>query len=479
MLRKRKYRKLKFNKKKYYQTHKNKSNTILILGLIFISALISLKNNPKFIYTLQKNNYSNPSSLDYKSIQEIWETDNNNRNKQSIAIGSINEFKNINFTKIDNYASSIRYHGTSVLKLASLLSSYPKTEAEKARIIYSWIAYNISYDVPAYLSGNYGDLSPEGVLKTRKGVCSGYADLYKALAKAMGLDVVVVEGYAKGYGYAIGNATEINHAWNAVKIDDKWYLLDSTWGAGNVNGGQFNRQFNPYHFATPPEQFILDHFPSKNKWQLLAKHYTKQQFDTIPKISPDFFKDGLHLVSHHNHIIQTSGRFQVVLSAPEDIVAISRLTSNSNSLNDAYTFVQKKDNQIIVNAAPPVGNSELEIFSKSKYISGAYHHAVTYKVISNNAGEEFPTTYSTFLEKNSYLYAPLNKYLPADRTVYFKIEVPNAFEVQVIDASSNKWTKLIRSGSTFAGNVPVSSGKIQVSAKFPRNNDYWTLVEYN
>lgn len=88
-------------------------------------------------------------------------------------------------------------------------------------------------------------------------------------------------------------------------------------------------------------------------------------------------------------------------------------------------------------------------------------------------------TYSIFLDKNSYLYAPLNKYLPAEQSVYFKIEVPNALEVQVIDASSNKWIKLTRSGSTFAGNVPLSSEKIQVSAKFPGNKDYWTLVEYN
>lgn len=295
----------------------------------------------------------------------------------------------------------------------------------------------------------------------------------------MGLDVVVVDGYAKGYGYVVGNTTQINHAWNVVKINNKWYLIDPTWGAGNINNGQFNRQFNPYYFATPPKQFIFDHFPVENEWQLLAKHYTKQQFDTIPEISPEFFKDRLHLVSHHNHIIQASGRFQVVLSAPEDIIAISRLKAGSNYLNDNYTFVQRKKHNIIVTASPPVGNSELEIFSKSKNVLGAYHQAVSYQIISSNAGEELPRFFSTFLEEDSYLYAPLNKYLSAERAVYFKIKVPNALEVQVINASSNKWIKLTRSGSTFVGNVPVSSDKIQVAAKFPGNKAYWTLVEYN
>lgn len=72
----------------------------------------------------------------------------------------------------------------------------------------------------------------------------------------------------------------------------------------------------------------------------------------------------------------------------------------------------------------------------------------------------------------------MNKQLFAG-SVYFKMEVPDALEVQVIDTSSNKWVQLTRSGSTFEGNVAVSSNKIQVAAKFPENKDYWTLVEYN
>ncbi len=479
MVKERKHKEWQGKNKKSYQTSKDNSTVSLIVGLFLISALIAFKNNPQLIYTiLPKDSYFSPGILEHKFSEKILSSDNNNENNQSVIAGAAEEFRTTNFTKIDKYASSVRYDGTSIFELASLLSHYARTEAEKARIIYSWIAYNITYDVPAYLSGNYGDLSPQGVLKSRRGVCSGYANLYKALARAMGLDVVVVDGYAKGYGYAIGNATQINHAWNVVKINKKWYLLDSTWGAGSINNGQFNRQFNPYYFATPPRQLILDHFPAENKWQLLVKHYTKQKFDTIPKVSPEFFKDGLHLVSHHNQTIQANGRFQVVLSSPEDTIAISRLKFGSN-LNDAYTFVQKKDNKIIVNVAPPVGDSELEIFSKNKRVSGPYQQAISYRVVSHNAGEEFPVIYSTFSENNSYLYAPLNKYLPTYQSVYFKVEVPNALEVQVIGASSNKWIKLTRSGSMFEGNVPVGSDKIKVSAKFLGNTDYWTLVEYN
>ena len=187
---KRKHLKINSNSKRTYRTSRNSFSTFLMTGLLSVSALIAFISNQPLTYTgSSKNDYFSSTGSNYKSKQGLLETE------KFIIAGSTDELKAIDFAKIDEHAFSIRYDGTSVWELASLLSPYAKTEAEKARIIYSWIAHNISYDVPALLSGNYGDLSPEGVLKTRKGVCSGYADLYKSLARAMGLDVTVIESY--------------------------------------------------------------------------------------------------------------------------------------------------------------------------------------------------------------------------------------------------------------------------------------------
>lgn len=479
MIKRRNRKVWKTDKIKLYLTFQKNFTGFLILGLLFTSNLTLLKKNSQLIYSKLPKNPLFLNTMNDKTIQPKLGKGDDIQNKQFRISGSANMFKNVNLTNIDNYAFSIHYDGASVSDLASILSHYAKTEAEKARIIYSWIAHNISYDVQAYLSKDYRDSSPQAVLITRKGVCSGYANLYMALARAMGLESSVIDGYAKGYGYVVSQTTKINHAWNAVKINNKWYLIDSTWGAGNINSGKFNKQFNPYYFAAPPEQFIFDHFPVENQWQLLTKNYTKEQFDAAPKIFPEFFRDGLRFVSYYNHTIQADGRFQIVLSAPKDTIAIARLKTDSNYLNDNYTLVQKKGDKIIVIAAPPIGNSELEIFSKNKYASGLYRQALTYKVVSVNAGEEFPKTYSTFSEKNSYLHTPFDRYLPTNQLVNFEIEVPDALEVQVIDAPLHKWVKLTRSGNIFTGYVPVSADKIQVSAKFSGNKDYWTLVEYN
>jgi transglutaminase/protease-like cytokinesis protein 3 len=64
-----------------------------------------------------------------------------------------------------------------------------------------------------------------------------------------------------------------NHAWNAVQINKKWYLLDCTFASGyiDLNKVKFVKHRNDVYYLTPPRIFILDHHPSDSKWQLLDK----------------------------------------------------------------------------------------------------------------------------------------------------------------------------------------------------------------
>ena len=57
------------------------------------------------------------------------------------------------------------------------------------------------------------------------------------MCKALGLEYVLISGYSKGTSYFDGQMpTKTNHAWNAVKIDSQYYLIDSTWGLELVVG---------------------------------------------------------------------------------------------------------------------------------------------------------------------------------------------------------------------------------------------------
>ena len=70
--------------------------------------------------------------------------------------------------------------------------------------------------------------------------------------RSAGLEVEEVSGVSKGAGYEPGMFTQNHdntddgaHAWNKVKIDGTWFLMDATWSAGACSESQ---NFSLCHF---------------------------------------------------------------------------------------------------------------------------------------------------------------------------------------------------------------------------------------
>lgn len=64
---------------------------------------------------------------------------------------------------------------------------------------------------------NYNKHSAYGVMCLKSGVCSGYAYAYRLILASYGIDCRFVESQS------------MNHAWNLVKLNGKWYHIDVTW----------------------------------------------------------------------------------------------------------------------------------------------------------------------------------------------------------------------------------------------------------
>ena len=95
-----------------------------------------------------------------------------------------------------------------------------------------------------------------------------------------------------------------DHAWNAVKINGEWKLIDTTWAAGYIDDKKnFKVKTSDYYFFTPADQFVLAHFPLDNKWQLLEKPATLNQFEISALPRPDFFKYGFNLANNNDSLI--------------------------------------------------------------------------------------------------------------------------------------------------------------------------------
>ena len=110
--------------------------------------------------------------------------------------------------------------------------------------------------------------------------------MFKYLCDFANVESIVVEGHAangsKRISTSLGEKAS-NHAWNALWIDNKPYLLDVTWASGYCDKGVkiFTRQLNEYYYLTPPEDMILDHHPKNAKWQFLAFPVGMKRFAAI------------------------------------------------------------------------------------------------------------------------------------------------------------------------------------------------------
>lgn len=222
-------------------------------------------------------------------------------------------FDAFNYSEADKHALSYRGKDFgSVSKLADSLTRPFTNDNEKARAIYRWITDNIRYDCKAYHDPLKRTDDYEEVLKKRKAVCSGYASLYKVLCDFAGLDCEIVNGYARFSYQRIGEERiEDNHAWNAVKIDGKWQLVDVTWGSGYTDERvrKFTKKYSEQYFLTDPRQFVLTHFPADKKWQLLDRPVSKRKFRSFPFVYEGYYKNKVVAFAPRKGTIHTdSGR---------------------------------------------------------------------------------------------------------------------------------------------------------------------------
>jgi hypothetical protein len=366
-----------------------------------------------------------------------------------------------------------------VRRLAVSLTKSAKDDHEKVRSIFQWVAQNIRYE------GRFREMSAEGVLKNRNAVCAGYAQLFERLCGEANIDVVTINGFARGdAGLALGvEADRSNHAWNAVRIDGKWHLLDVTWRSGSVDKGRLSSaECDSDWFLTPPEQFIHTHFPDEARWQLLDPPVTRKQFNEMPDAKPAFFRYGLKLLSHPQAIIQTADRVTVMVAVPEDVELAPALTKWKTLLDKSLTFAQRNGNRYEIHVVfPYAGVYGLVISAKPKKETTEYDTARVYRIeASSGAGDgaAFPVQLDVFAEKSALLYGPWEHCLAAGKSHRFSLSVPRADGVAVITGKT--WNHLKLLGDKFEGDVVIGTGPVHVGVHFPGDEEekYQVLLKY-
>ncbi|RGG28397.1 hypothetical protein DWY19_10975 [Coprobacillus sp. AF24-1LB] len=158
--------------------------------------------------------------------------------KASIS-GNSNEGYGLNIFYDVSYLSSLEQEEKVDEEVSNLLKSLDlsnKTDYQKVKAIYDYICSNVTYDHDNLNDESYSlKYTAYAALINKTAVCQGYASLFYRLALDAGVDTRVISGEAGG-----------PHAWNIVKLNGKYYNLDSTWDAGRSTYAYFLKNTNDF-----------------------------------------------------------------------------------------------------------------------------------------------------------------------------------------------------------------------------------------
>lgn len=159
-----------------------------------------------------------------------------------------NQTLEIEYTYSAEEAQKMRDQIWEVVRQMVRDSNYPAmTDYEKTEFAFKTIVDWVTYDYESFLSitaadqtnAKYNPHSQDayGPFVEGLAVCVGYSQAYAILARAIGLEAVVIDG----------NVSEEPHAWNRVNLNGDWVSTDTTYGdAAVIDYSMLNRSWEVF-----------------------------------------------------------------------------------------------------------------------------------------------------------------------------------------------------------------------------------------
>lgn len=146
-------------------------------------------------------------------------------------------------------------------------------DVTKARKIYEYLILNTTYDYQVTtITENYSKYNSfylEGVFNDNLAVCDGISKAYSALCNMEGIECYRVSGTTK---------SNIGHAWNKVKINNKYYVVDATAGGTIVN----NKEYLNYSFFMLTDSQYSQHATEDGKY--FSDYVANTEYDVYENI---------------------------------------------------------------------------------------------------------------------------------------------------------------------------------------------------
>ena len=179
------------------------------------------------------------------------------------------------------------------LEMSNAKEEFKMTDIESAYFAYKWIGQNIELDCLGKKFGNATTI-PTNTYKNGKGGEVGISELFNMICGFLDIETNIILGIKKDWSEDYNSSKLFKYdeyAWNYMSIDNEYYLLDLTSGAGLCTySDEFLRRQKDDYFGINPELSIRRLFPNDKEWQLLSKPITEEQFKSQSILDVGFFK---------------------------------------------------------------------------------------------------------------------------------------------------------------------------------------------
>jgi len=286
------------------------------------------------------------------------------------------------FTNLDNTVKNYPKY-RSPQQLADRISKDFSSDLDRVRASFKWITNNIRYNLEeaqqpsrTVIQFRYSSEKErlekiqqikDNIVKeaffSKKGVCEEYAQSLKKLCDLLGIEAEVLTGYVRNTAYEINRVPNTsNHAWNAVKIDNKWIIIDATWSSGHVINGRWLKEFNSYYFNIDYNKIGHTHYTDNRKWNIILNQDSLQEFYSQPIYGKEFLRKDMEVVSPKSGTINTKGGETIILKIknlkPHNKVYYG-LMGDQYSKKPIVTF---NNNIASISIIAPQKNMELYLF---------------------------------------------------------------------------------------------------------------------
>jgi hypothetical protein len=380
--------------------------------------------------------------------------------------------------------------------LINYIKKNSQSESEAFRYAHDWVAVNVAYDMAVFNGEAERVDDPYEVISYGKSVCEGYSRLLKLLCEKLDIECEYVRGYVRGFEHDGSEEAEMGepgpmHAWNAVKLEGRWKLVDVTWNS-DIAGDEKNwaPRYSQTYYLIPPEQFIHTHFPREEKWQLLDEPVSFEEFKTRPILSPSFFQYGLHHTERYEGITRIdNGKHSLQVYVPSDAVIMGILTRNSEpqeNFTQGYDFITADATGLhtIDIRFPGAGKYSLFLLVKESSSEGDYDHAATYYFEVEETSPDvrpFPEIYRRFVEHRIRNLSPDYRDLEGGEKVEFSFatDVRGKYALIVSDEGTHQGTyEFSKNSDTGRYEAEINARGDTVFFAVREDGRYRTLAKY-